>query len=169
MQRKENQSQERQSGCFGDGRRKSESYSTPTPAGSVFRRQLDQFEPELAHAGMAQTDFPGDTIGYINFAPFLIRTPVIDTYKFELATTGVHYPDEGPKGEVRVRRRECFGVEMLSVGGLAPVKPGAIPAGIAHPSLDRLYRLTQMRDEGGLHRRSDEEHKKHPAKSSPTH
>jgi len=25
------------------------------------------FEPDLAHARMDQADFPGDTIGYINF------------------------------------------------------------------------------------------------------
>jgi hypothetical protein len=69
----------------------------------VLLGQLNQFKPNLAHAGMDQTDFPGDTIGYINFAPFLIGTPVIDSHKFELTTSGIHYADEGPKGQVGVR------------------------------------------------------------------
>jgi hypothetical protein len=56
--------------------------------------QQNQFKPNLAHAGMDQTDFPGDTIGYINFTPFLIGTPVIDSYKFELTASGVHDADD---------------------------------------------------------------------------
>src|SRR5438270_6973176 len=80
---------------------------------------------------MDQTDFPGDTIGYINFAPFLIGTPVIDAYQLKLPVPGVHYADEGAKRQVGVCRGQGFGVEALTIGGLTPVEPGAIPTGIA--------------------------------------
>src|SRR5206468_11748432 len=101
--------------------------------------QLHELEPYLAHAGMDQADFPGGTIGYINFAPFLIGTPVIDTYKLELPAAGVDHTDEGPKRQVGVCRCEGFTVERLTIRGLAAVKAGAVPAGIAHPGLNRLH------------------------------
>src|SRR5712664_3406003 len=142
MRWKENQNQARRSDCCGDGRRRSSwSVATPTPSGSVLLGQLQELEPNLAHAGMDQADFPGDTIGYINFAPFLIGTPVIDTYQFKLPGPGIHHADQRPKGKVGVRRGQSFSVERLTIRGLAAVKPGPIPAGIAHPSLDRPHRL----------------------------
>src|SRR2546428_4578662 len=85
--------------------------STPTPPGSVFRGKFQQFEPDLPHARMNQADFPGDTIGYINFATFLIGTPVIDTHQFEAAVSGVHYTDQRPKRQVGMGGRYGFGVE----------------------------------------------------------
>src|SRR5712664_1128594 len=118
---------------------------------------------------MDQADFPGDTIGYINFAPFLIGTPVIDTYQLKLPGPGVHHADEGPKRQVGVRRRQGFTVEHLTISGLSTVKAGAIPTGIAPPSLNRLHRLIQMRNKGRLHRRSDEEHERNPTQRSPDH
>src|SRR5713226_1671576 len=118
---------------------------------------------------MDQADFPGDTIGYINFASFLIGTPIIDAYQLKLAVPGVHHADEGAKGKVRVRRREGFAVEALAVGGFVPVESRAVPTGITHPGLNRLHGLIQMCYEGCLHRRSDEEHKKYPAQCSPAH
>src|SRR5437899_4606086 len=81
----ENQNQARQSGCCGDGRRRSGSCGTPPPSGSVLLGQGHEFEPDLAHARVNQANLPGDSIGYINFAPFLIGTAVIDTYQFKLA------------------------------------------------------------------------------------
>src|SRR5467141_2996991 len=118
---------------------------------------------------MDQADFPGDTIGYINFAPFLIGTPVIDTYYFKLAVPGVDHTDDGAKRQVWVCRREGFGVEALTISGLAAIEPGAIPTGITHPGLDRLHGVIQIRYEGCLHRRSDEEHEEYPPQCSPTH
>src|SRR5207245_7044735 len=112
---------------------------------------------------MDQAAFPGDTIGYIHFAPFLIGTSVIDTYYFELPVPSVHYANQGPKRKVGVRGSQGFGVEALTVGGLSPIEPRAVPTGIAHPALNRLHRLTQMRHEGGLHRRSAKEDQKNPA------
>src|ERR1700682_6257441 len=105
---------------------------------------------------MDQADFPGDTIGYINFAPFLIRTPVIDTYQFKLAVPGVNHTDEGAKRQVWVCRCENFGVKALAIGGVSPIEPGAVPTGIAHPSLDRLHGLIQMRYERCFHARSNQ-------------
>src|SRR5713101_10172058 len=118
---------------------------------------------------MDQADFPGDTIGYINFATLLIGTPVIDAYKLELSVAGIHHADERPKRQVGVCCCEGFTVEGLTICSLATVKPGAVPAGITNPSLDRLHRLIQMRNERGLHRWSDEEHKRNPTDCSPEH
>src|SRR5437016_7551357 len=118
---------------------------------------------------MDQADFPGDPIGYINFAPFLIGTPVIDAYNLKLAVPEVDDADQGAKRQVGVCRGESFGIEALAVGRLAPIEPGAIPTGIAHPGLNRPYRLIQMRHQGGLHHRSDEEHERYPAQRSPHH
>ena len=53
--------------------------ATPTILrGSAFLWNFEKFEPDLAHARMKQADLPGDAIGYINFASFLIRTSIID-------------------------------------------------------------------------------------------
>src|SRR3989442_5774092 len=95
--------------------------------------QLHELEPYLAHAGMDQADFPGDTIGYINFAPFLIGTPVIDPYQLEPAVPGVDHANDGAKGKIGVCRSKGFGVEALAIGGLAVTVPGALANWISHP------------------------------------
>src|SRR5258708_21979637 len=118
---------------------------------------------------MNQADFPGDTIGYINFAAFLIGTPVIDTHHFKSAGPGIHHANQGAKREIGVRRRESFGVKALAVGGFAPVEPWTIPTGVAYPGFNRPYGLTQMRHQGGLHHRSDEKHERNPSECSPDH
>src|SRR4029077_19580201 len=118
---------------------------------------------------MDQANLPGDTIGYINFAPFLIGTPVIDTYYFKLAVAGVDHTDDGAKRKVRVWRREGFRVEALAIGGLAAIEPGTVPTGVTYPGLDRLHGLIQMRKEGCLPRRSDQKHEEYPTKCSPAH
>src|SRR5260370_29118921 len=76
---------------------------------------------------MDQADFPGDTIGYINFAPFLIGTPVIDTYQLKLAVPGVHHTDKGAKRQIGVCRCEGFGVEALAIGGFSILYTLALP------------------------------------------
>src|SRR5438552_6315103 len=118
---------------------------------------------------MNQANLPGDSIGYINFAPFLIRTAVIDAYQFKLAVAGIHYADERPKGEVGVSRSKRFAVEALAIGGFAAIEPGAIPTRVTHPGLNRLHRLIQMRYEGGFHARGDQEHEEYPPQCSPAH
>ncbi len=123
--------------------------STPNSAGSAFQWQLHQFEPDLAHARMNQTDLPGDTIGYINFAPFLIGTSVIDSYKFKLPVPGVHNPDDGPKRQVWMRGGQRLAVEALAVGGLLAIESWPIPTGIADPSLDRLSPVRSNARRGG--------------------
>src|SRR5260370_6942665 len=95
---------------------------------------------------MDQADFPGDTIGYINFAPFLIRTPVIDAYQLELAVPGVHHTDHRAKRKIGVCRSEGFRVEALAIGGFWAVEPRAIPAGIPHPRARRLPPLLSIPD-----------------------
>ena len=55
---------------------------------------------------MDQANLPGDSIGYINFAPFLIGTAVIDAYQFKLAVAGIHYADELPSLIRAVARNE---------------------------------------------------------------
>src|SRR5215470_2268926 len=145
---------------------------TPAPSGSVLYvlcRQFQEFEPHLVHTRMNQSDSPGDTIGYINFTPLLVRTTVIDAYKFKLSGASVHHADQGPKGEVRVGGGESFRVEDLAVSSLAPIEPGAIPAGVAYPGFDRLNWLIQVRNQRSFHRRSDEEHEEHPTKRGPKH
>jgi len=100
---------------------------------------------------MDQADFPGDTIGYINFAPFLIGTPVINTYYLKLAVSSIHNADHGAKRQVGVCRREGFGVEALAIAVLRPLNPGPYQLELTHPSLDRLHGLIQMRNERCFH------------------
>src|SRR2546430_9747877 len=99
---------------------------------------------------MNQANLTGDSIGYINFTPFLIRTAVIDAYQFKLAVVGIHYADERPKGEVGVSRSECFGVEALAIGGLVAGETRAIPTGDSYPGLAPVHGLTQMRYDAGF-------------------
>src|SRR5260370_3948814 len=118
---------------------------------------------------MDQANFAGDKIGYINFAPFLIRTTVIDAHYLKLTVAGVDHADDGAKGKVGVCGRKGFGVEALAIGGLAAIKPGAIPTGIAYPGLDRLHGLIQVGDEGCFHALSEQEHEENPSQCSPAH
>src|SRR6266849_1602528 len=111
---------------------------------------------------MDQADFPGDTIGYINFAPFLIGTPVIDTYYLKLAGPSIHDADHGPKRQSGVCRCQSLSIKDLAIGGLAAIEAGTIPTSVTRPGFKRLHRLIQMRNQGGLHHRSDEEHKRYP-------
>src|ERR1700722_16403812 len=133
----------------------------------AFLRELQQLEPDLSDARVNQSNLPGDTIGYINFAALLIGTTVIDAHNFELAASGVDNADDGPEREGRVGGGERLRVELFAVGGLLTVEFGPIPAGIAYPSLDRLGGVAAVSPKGGLHRRGDEEHKGNPAESSP--
>src|SRR5438552_16920643 len=94
---------------------------------------------------MNQANLTGDSIGYINFAPFLIRTAVINEHQFKLAVAGIHYADERPKREVGVCRSKSCGVKALAVSGFAAIEPGAIPTRVTHPGLNRLHRLIPMR------------------------
>src|SRR5258708_23824137 len=102
---------------------------------------------------MDQTDFPGDTIGYINFASFLIGTPVIDAYQLKLAVPGVHHADEGAKRKVGVRRREGFAVEALAIGGFLGVEFTAVSTGIIHPGLNSRPAVIHMCSTGWRPRR----------------
>src|SRR5258707_6042004 len=99
---------------------------------------------------MDQADFPGDTIGYINFAPFLIGTPVIDTYQLKLAIPGIDHTDEGAKRQVGVCRRKSFGVEALAIGGFSALGTRATPTRIAHPRLYPPYRVVLNTHHGAL-------------------
>src|SRR4029077_13170475 len=128
-----NQSRVLRLSCCVDGRRS-----------STFLRQFHQFEPNLAHARMDKADFPGDAIGYINFAPFLIRTPVIYSYQLKFPVACIDHSHERPERQMRMRGRQSLAVENLPIGRLAAVESGSIPAGIAYPRLDRLRRLAEM-------------------------
>src|SRR5713226_2521522 len=118
---------------------------------------------------MDKADFPGDAIGYINFASFLIGTAIINTYQLKFPVTGVYDPHQRAEREMGVRGGECFTVEDLAVGRLAAVEPGSIPARITHPGLDRLWGLAQVRHERCFHRWCDEEKQRNPAECSPNY
>src|SRR5437879_10078935 len=100
---------------------------------------------------MDKAKFPGDTIGYINFASFLIGTAVIDTYQFKLAGAGIYDAHEGTERKMWVRCSESFAVEDLAIGGFATVEAGAIPARVAGPGFDRRGRLDQVCHEWRCH------------------
>src|SRR5258707_15097182 len=105
-----NQSLELRSSCCVDGRRS-----------STFLGQLHQFEPNLAHARVDETEFPGDAIGYINFASFLIGTSVINTYQFKFPGSGVHDAHQGAEWEMRGSGGESLPIEELARGRPAGV------------------------------------------------
>src|SRR5260221_13335542 len=100
---------------------------------------------------MDQADFPGDTIGYINFAPFLIRTPVIDTHQLELAVPGVHHTDYGAKGKIGVCGSEGFRVEALAIGGFAAVLTRGGSTRNNPPRPEPRHRVTEMRHDRSVH------------------
>src|SRR5580693_8880966 len=83
--------------------------------------ELQQLEPDLSDARVNQSNLPGDTIGYINFAAFLIGTTVVDAHNFKLAGSGVDDADHGPEREDSVGGGKGLGVELLPVGGLLAV------------------------------------------------
>src|ERR1700682_2456369 len=107
---------------------------------------------------MNQTNLLGETIGYINFAPFLVRTPVINSHNLEFPISWVHHPHHRPKWQMGMRRRQSLGVEMLSIGRLAPVETRSVPAGIASPSLNRLRSFREVSYQGSFHGGSNKEH-----------
>src|SRR5258708_21375742 len=109
---------------------------------------------------MDEGAFRGDTIGYINFAPFLIRTTVIDAHQLEFAITGVDHANYGAKGKIGVCRGEGFRVEALAIGGFAAIEPRALPTGISPPRLFRLLRLISMRYQRGFPPPVDQENQK---------
>src|SRR5579885_559606 len=118
---------------------------------------------------MNQANLPGDAIGYINFPSFLIGTSVIDTNQFKPAVPGVHYPDDGPKREVRVGRRQGLEVKLLAVRRDFAVEVRSIPACVPDPWRDGFDWLAEVGNEGGFHHRSNQEHQRYPAKGSPSH
>ena len=71
-------------------------------ASSAPRWQLHQLQPYLADTRMNQPQLAGDTIGYINFASFLIGTAVIDAYNFKFSVARVDHAYPGAKGKARV-------------------------------------------------------------------
>src|SRR5260370_36651467 len=99
---------------------------------------------------MDQADFPGDTIGYINFAPFLIGTPVIDTYHLKLAGPSIHDADHGSKRQVGVCRRQSLGIEDLAIGGPAAIEAGSLPASVTQPGFNLHPLLLHMPHHGKL-------------------
>src|SRR5258708_8861903 len=127
-------------GRRGRGRARSLSVLACVVSGSL-RRQSHQFQPHLADSRVDQANLPGYPIGYINFASFLIGTPVINTNNFKFAVAGVYDSHPGSEREVRVGGRQAFGVEPLAVRGLLSVKVAPIPPGVANPYLDLLYPL----------------------------
>src|SRR5580700_8258893 len=138
------------------------------PCGALaLLRELQQLEPDLSDARVNQSNLPGDTIGYINFAALLIRTTVIDAHNFEFAGSGVHDANHGPERKDGMGGGKGLRVEPLAVGSLLTVKFGPVPAGVTYPGLDRLGRVAAVSHKGGLHRRGDQEHQGNPAESSP--
>jgi len=129
----ENQNQARRSDCCGMGVEVVVVIGDPDSFGVSASRQLQELEPYLAHAGMDQADFPGDTIGYINFAPFLIGPRSLirtnSNLPFRVFTTRT----TEPKGRLGCGGSEGFRVEALAIGGFAAIEPGAIPTGITPP------------------------------------
>ena len=104
----------------------------------MFLWQFHQFEPHLADTRIDEPELPSYAIGYINFTPFLIGTPIIDTYQFKLSVPGVDDPHSGPKRKVGMRGGEGFAIKVFPIGGLLTVEPRPIPTGVADPSLNRL-------------------------------
>src|SRR5216683_2512420 len=68
---------------------------------------------------------------------------------------------------MRVRGSQGFAVEDFTIGCLAAIEARPVPAGIAHPGLDRLRGFAQVRHQRRFHRRSDKEHQQNPAECSP--
>src|SRR5260221_12412389 len=100
---------------------------------------------------MDETQFPGDAIGYINFASFLIGTAVIDTYKFKFPGASVYDAHEGAERKMWVRGGEGFAVEDLAIVGVAAGEAGAHQNGLAYPGLDRFRSVAQYAANSAFH------------------
>jgi len=66
-----------------------------------------------------------------------------------------------------VCRREGFGVEALTISVLRPLNPGPYQLELPTQVLIGFTGVIQIRYEGCLHRRSDEEHEEYPPQCSP--
>ncbi len=56
-----------------------------------------------------QANLPGYAIGYINFASFLVGSPVIYAHHFKFTVAWVYDPHPGAERQVRVRGGQAFG------------------------------------------------------------
>src|ERR1035438_4195607 len=112
---------------------------------------------------MNQADLPGDAIGYINFAAFLIGAAVINSYHLKFAVSRIYDTHQRVERQIGVRGSQRLGVETLPVRSRSPVKFRTVPTGISHPAFDRLGGIAQMSHQGSLHRWSDEEHQGYPS------
>src|SRR5215469_16764876 len=156
-------------GRQGSGRARSASLLACVRAGMPRRRQLHKLQTHLAHSRTDQANLSGYPIGYINFAPFLVGTAVIDAHKFEPAVADIDNAYPGAEGQIRMRRGQTLGVISLAVGGLSTIEAGAVPAGVAYPHFERFDGIAQVRYQGGLHRRANQEHQRQPSDGSPGH
>src|ERR1700693_2735060 len=134
-------------------------------ASSAPRRQLHQLQPHLADTRMNQPQLAGDTIGYINFASFLIGTAVIDAYNFKFSVARVDHAYPGTKRKARVSGGQTLSVEAFAISGDFAVKVRSVPTGVADPALNRLDGFAQMSDQRCLHTGSNQEHQRHPTNS----
>src|SRR6516164_2478082 len=138
-------------------------------ARGALRGQLHQLQPHLVHTRVDQANLPGYPIGYINFASFLVRTPVINAHNFKLAVSRVHDTHPSAKWQVRMSRSQRLGVKGLPVRGALAIKVGTIPAGIADPHLDGLDWLTAVGHKRCFDTGCNQEHQRHPTDCSPSH
>src|SRR5215469_12786101 len=102
-------------GGQGSGQARRTSLLAVVRAGLFWPRQLHKFQPHLAHSRTNETNLSGYAIGYINFAPFLVGTPVINAHKLELAVAGIDNPHPRAKRQIGMGGGETFGVITLSV------------------------------------------------------
>src|SRR6516225_5218257 len=126
-------------GRQGSGQARSASLLARVRAGMSRRRQLHKLQTHLAHSRTDQANLSGYPIGYINFAPFLIGTAVIDAYQFEPAVADVDNAYPGAEGQIRMRRGQTLGVIALAVGGFSTIETRAVPAGVADPHFERFH------------------------------
>src|SRR5438876_9564916 len=110
-------------------------FRDPGNPGPVFARYVQQLQAHLVHARVNQPDLPGYAVGYINFASFLIRTAVIDTYQFKLAVPGIHDADHRTEWQVRMRCGQRLGIESLPIRRFLTIEAWSVPTGIAYPGL----------------------------------
>src|SRR6516162_858397 len=123
-------------GSQGSGQARRTSLLAVVRAGIFWPRQLHKFQPHLAHSRTNEANLSGYAIGYINFASFLVGTPVINAHKLELAVAGIDNPDPGAKRQIGMGGGETLGVVALPVGGLPAIKTRAIPTGVAEPHFE---------------------------------
>src|SRR5215469_15741016 len=97
-------------GGQGSGQARRTSLLAVVSAGMFWPRQLHQFQPHLAHSRTNEANLSGYAIGYINFAPFLVGTPVINAHKLKLLVAGIYNAHPGAKRQIRMRGGETLGV-----------------------------------------------------------